>query len=146
MGEVIYVGPSDDLCGGKATINLIEDGISGGEPTMYVGVRQAPGHKWNWEFLAREQKKLAVEYKEQWARSDHFQEPRHGFLDPLATPAVTPDIQAQWPGFLVICQQCGSTDVTLNNHIGPDPESTTTIEVALACNNCSNSTRLAAGE
>lgn len=76
VGAKIYVGTSlylshgeDDVEGGLATVSKVEKGISGGESTYYVSVKEHPGHSYNWEFLAEEQNSYRLEYGSQKARA-----------------------------------------------------------------------------
>ena len=62
-GDTIYVGSSysisngsSDVCGGKATVDKVEDTING----VFVSVKEHPGHSYNWKFL--DQEKLKKEY------------------------------------------------------------------------------------
>jgi len=42
VGDDVYVGVSDDIHGGKATIKSVHVGISGGYPTIYVSMEGRP--------------------------------------------------------------------------------------------------------
>lgn len=62
VGDTIYVGVDDWINGGRAVVCRVREGISGGEPTMYVSTWADTSISYNWEFLAAEQKKLEERY------------------------------------------------------------------------------------
>lgn len=77
VGDVIYVRGSmsfdhgeDDYVGGLATVSEVKPGISAGEKSYFISFEEVPGHSLNWDFLAKEQDKLAKEYKNQVAYPD----------------------------------------------------------------------------
>ena len=66
IGDVIYIHPSDEHCGGKAivsscTCNEIDD--------LFVQVEQC-NTSYNWKFLEKEQNKLKERYQNEWSCSD----------------------------------------------------------------------------
>jgi hypothetical protein len=75
VGDEIYVPTKmyidhgqDDVDGGVATVIEVRPGISGGQPTSYIYVKEHPGSGYNWEFLAGEQEKLAERFGQERAR------------------------------------------------------------------------------
>jgi hypothetical protein len=70
VGQKIYVETSlylshgsDDVIGGLATINKVEEGISGGVPCLFVSVKEHPGHSYNWShYLKKDQERLKKEF------------------------------------------------------------------------------------
>lgn len=70
VGSVILIPPSDDHCGGKAIVSEVKDGISAGQPAIFVEVEQC-NSSYNWEFLEQQQSKLNERYGDRWAYSDY---------------------------------------------------------------------------
>lgn len=78
IGQKIYVPGqmyisrgSDDIAGGKATIDHITLEISGGKPCHFVGVKEVPGLKYRWEnYLQEQQADLKKQYGKQVAHPD----------------------------------------------------------------------------
>lgn len=70
VGETIYIPPNDDTYGGRAVVRDVSEGISGGEPTMYVSTWSAPLSRHNWEYLSADQDKLAQQYGDSIAHPD----------------------------------------------------------------------------
>lgn len=76
IGDKIYI-PSefylshgaDDWIGGLATVSKVEEGISGGQPTIYVTCKEKPQTRYNWKFLAEKQEELKVEFSEALAHA-----------------------------------------------------------------------------
>lgn len=80
IGDSIYVPSSlylshgrDDFAGGKATIdkitpskNVPEDNIN----YLFIGIKERPGHGYNWQILLRDQEKLKKQYKGKIAHPD----------------------------------------------------------------------------
>jgi len=55
---------SDDVSGGKATVNKVYTSISGGKNVIFVEVHEHPGNGYNWtEFLSKKQNELKKEFK-----------------------------------------------------------------------------------
>ena len=76
-GDVVYLPTSlylshgrDDFQGGRCTVSEVKPGVSGGNPAVYIGVRERPGHSYNWTFLAPEQERLREEYGDAPGRPD----------------------------------------------------------------------------
>ena len=68
-GAKIYVGShyyidhgADDVEGGVATVTEVRTGVSAGEETPFVSVKEHPGNSYNWEMLSKEQAKLRKEF------------------------------------------------------------------------------------
>ena len=88
IGDEIYVGTSLflslgilDFNGGKAIISMVKEGISAGEPTIYISVKENPGTKYNWEFLYANQEEHKERFGDDVAHSDpdyrkEFNDPR----------------------------------------------------------------------
>lgn len=77
VGEVIYLPSAlylshgrDDFQGGLCTVSAVRPGISGGELTTFINVRERPRHSYNWFFLAPEQEKLRAQYGDQVGHVD----------------------------------------------------------------------------
>lgn len=70
VGETIYIPPNDHTWGGQAVVRGVYQGVSGGEPTIYVSTWAAPYYRHNWRFLAVEQEKLAQQYGDRIAHPD----------------------------------------------------------------------------
>lgn len=69
IGQDVYVGTKlflghgrDDFQGGLCKIIKIEEGLSGGEKTYFVGVEERHGCLYNWEHLQENQAKWKKEY------------------------------------------------------------------------------------
>lgn len=77
-GDKIYVDThlhisrgSDDVVGGLATVTNVTDDISGGEPCVFVEVKEHPGHSYNWsQFLEKQQEALKVQFGDKAAYPD----------------------------------------------------------------------------
>jgi hypothetical protein len=76
-GDVIYIETElylghgvDDFRGGLAEINETELGKRKGQPVLYVRVVQQPDTLHNWNYLAREQRKLRAGHGKSWAHPD----------------------------------------------------------------------------
>lgn len=75
VGDTIYVDShfyishgSDDVVGGKATVDEVMEGISGGEKCIFVCVKEHPGVRYNWtQYLSKEQDKLKKEFGDKGA-------------------------------------------------------------------------------
>jgi len=72
-GDVIYIKSSyyighgeDDVCGGKAIVEEVSEGISAGNPTPFVTVHGVDV-SYNWEILAEQQEKLKEQFGDEWA-------------------------------------------------------------------------------
>lgn len=80
IGDKIYVPSSlyvyrgcDDFHGGKATINKIERSpyLSKDHPNyIFIGIKERPGHMYNYKVLAEDQKELSKQYKGYKAHPD----------------------------------------------------------------------------
>jgi hypothetical protein len=77
VGQEIYVRTSlycdhgeDDFHGGLCEIAHVESGISGGEPAWFVGVKERPGTRYNYEFLVQEQDELKKRFGTQRGYED----------------------------------------------------------------------------
>lgn len=78
IGSEIYVGShfyissgSKDVVGGLAKIKKVTQGISGGDPCIFVEVHEHPGHSYNWtQMLSKEQKKLKKRFGKERAYAD----------------------------------------------------------------------------
>lgn len=77
VGEKIYVPSAafmshgiDDFQGGKATVMKVEEGVSNGEPTIFVTVVENRSTKYNWEFLAEKQEELKKKFGDSVAHPD----------------------------------------------------------------------------
>jgi hypothetical protein len=77
VGDKIYVPTSlhmsrgsDDVLGGLAIVSKVKMGISGGEETPFVSVKEHPNKGYNWKFLSEKQKALKKEFGKQIARPD----------------------------------------------------------------------------
>ncbi len=88
VGDVIYVGTSvylshgaDDFIGGKAKVIEVKEGISGGQPAMFVRVEQRPSTSYNWEFLGLEQEKLKAQFGDEWSHADPDDRPEFNRWD-----------------------------------------------------------------
>lgn len=87
VGQDIYVGTSlyighgvDDFTGGLCKVKKIEAGISAGEPTIYVTVKERPETDYNWIILFEEQDKLKKRFGE-----------NRGYKDPDYSPEFNRD-------------------------------------------------------
>ena len=76
-GDFIYLPTAayishgrDDFQGGRCTVSEVHPGISGGEDAVYVSVHERPGHRYNWEFLAKEQVALCALFGDSPGRVD----------------------------------------------------------------------------
>jgi hypothetical protein len=76
-GDVIYVDTdlyvwhgADDFRGGKAIIQAVRMGNSGGKETASVEVIQNPGTWYTWPLLAGKQAELAAKFGDTWAHAD----------------------------------------------------------------------------
>lgn len=88
IGDKIYVDTHlylshgvDDVVGGLATVSEVKRGISGGEPTYYVSVKEHPGDEYNWEFLSQDQEKLKEQFGDSVAYSDPDNRPEFNRWD-----------------------------------------------------------------
>ncbi len=77
VGDKIYVNSSfyishgsDDFVGGLATISKVYQGISGGEKTWFVEIKERPGSGYNYEMLVEKQKELKKEFGKKKAYAD----------------------------------------------------------------------------
>lgn len=62
---------SRDVVGGLAEVKRVSEGISGGEPCIFVEVKEHPGHSYNWtQILSKEQSKLKKQFGKKRAYSD----------------------------------------------------------------------------
>ena len=62
VGEIIWVPHGDDHHAGWGIVSVVKDGISGGEPTIYVSVEELPAMSYNWVYLEPKQAKLRKDY------------------------------------------------------------------------------------
>jgi hypothetical protein len=66
-----YIGHgADDFRGGRAHVTKIEEGISGGEKTIFIGIGERPNTLYNWGILSEKQKELAQKFGDQIAHPD----------------------------------------------------------------------------
>lgn len=70
VGEIIWVGHGDDHCAGWGIVSEVKQGISGGEPTMYVSTEELRGKSWNWTYLESKQDELRKNYPHRTRRDD----------------------------------------------------------------------------
>lgn len=72
VGSHFYISEgSRDVVGGLAKISDVSEGISGGEPCIFVEVEEHPGHSYNWtQMLSKEQAKLKKEFGKKRAYAD----------------------------------------------------------------------------
>lgn len=90
VGDTIYIQGAmymshgeDDYNGGQATLTKVEEGISGGEPAIFVSVKEVPGHSWNWQYLEEKQKELKKQYGKAVAHPDPDERPEFNcFISP----------------------------------------------------------------
>jgi hypothetical protein len=77
VGDDIYVDTSlylshgpDDFQGGLCKVSRVYKEISAGKPTVFVVVKEGPGHDYNWEYLAERQAELKKEFGRRCGRWD----------------------------------------------------------------------------
>lgn len=77
VGDDIYVYTSlylshgaDDFQGGLCKVSRVDKEISAGKPTVFVVVKERPGHSYNWEYLAERQAELKKEFGRRRGRPD----------------------------------------------------------------------------
>jgi len=78
IGSEIYVGShfyissgSRDVVGGLTKVAHVSSGVSGGEPCLFVEVKEHPGHSYNWtQIPSKEQGKLKKEFGKKRAYPD----------------------------------------------------------------------------
>lgn len=71
VGEIIWVGHGDDHHAGWAIVSRVDlKGVSGGEPTVNVGVEELPSMTWNWTYLEPKQEELRKSYPHRARRDD----------------------------------------------------------------------------
>ena len=82
VGQDIYVRTAlylshgaDDVIGGLAKVTELSKGISAGKSVTYVEVKEHPGHSYNWELLALEQKALKKKFGKKRAHPDPDNDP-----------------------------------------------------------------------
>ena len=62
---------SDDVVGGLAKVSDVSEGVSGGEPCIFVEVEEHPGNSYNWtQMLSKEQNKLKKKFGKKRAYAD----------------------------------------------------------------------------
>jgi hypothetical protein len=78
IGDEIYVDSScslssgsTDVIGGLAKVTKVINGISGGEPCLFIEVAELPGHQYNWDqVLSKKQEELKNKFGEHRAFPD----------------------------------------------------------------------------